>query len=172
MAAVVETRVYYGAVPTEAVAANVRFKLADNNVQDVNDPCVIPDAGSLYSYWKTGALYCTLAPLTAINNVKLYSDGSSGWSGCTLWVGDQMTGTYDQATGSGDSGDEMTNHSQITTKTDLFSFTSDSPMSITGSIGYTTGRITNFVVLQVEITSAASGGHPPFETLTWRYDET
>lgn len=178
MAASVATYFYYGVgatPPSNVVVTNLRFKLADNNNQDANNPCVKPSAGTNYSWWKHIALYCTVAPDTAINNVKLYTDGSLAWAGCTLYVGDQtlLFNQYDQATGSGDSGDELVaNHTNIASKTDLFTYSSGSPMSITGSIAYTTGRITNLVVLQVNIGTGAGAGQMPQETLTWRYDET
>lgn len=179
MAATVATYFYYGVgatPPSDVVVTNLRFKLADNNDQDANNPCVKPSAGTNYSWWKHIALYCTVAPDTAINNIKLYTDGSLAWAGCTMYVGDQtlLFNQYDQGeTGGADTGAEMVaNHTNIASKTDLFTYASGSPMSISGSIAYTTGRITNLVVLQVNIGTGAGAGQMPQETLTWRYDET
>ena len=176
MAATVATYVYNGAGGTGALATNVRFKLADNNTQDANNPCVVPSAGTNRSFWKVIALYCSVAPDTAINNVKLYSDGALPWTGCTIYVGDEEPATYSQATGGATSGDEMVANygggGVITAKTDLFTYTSGSTKSITGSISYVTGKITNYVVLQVDITSSAGAGVQAAETLTWQYDET
>jgi len=174
MAATVETRIFHGESPGDGVVAtNVRFKLADNNAQDVNNPVVRPDAGTNYSYWKTIALHCTVAPDNAINNVKLYSDGALSWTGCTVYVGNETPGAYQQATGAGDSGDEMVaSHSGITGKADMFSYTSTSPKSVSGSISYVTGRISDYVIQQSALTSSAVAGNKPTETLTWQYDET
>ena len=178
MAATVATYVYTGVAPgSGASATNIRFKLADNNTQDSNNPNVKPTVGNNNSFWKTIALYCTVAPSTAINNVKLYTDGALAWTGCTVYVGDQMTDTYAQGVvdpGDADSGYEMTNHSQITTKTDLFTYTSGSPMSITLSASWAnvTGRITMYVVVQLTMGTTATGGAQAAETLTWQYDET
>lgn len=173
MAATVQTWVYTGAGPSGAQAANARFKLADDNTQDANNPCVRPAAGTNYSFWKSIKLYASVAPDTAINNVKIYSDGTLAWTGCTVQVGNETSSTYDQATGSGDSGDEMVaNHSQITGKTSLFTYTSASVKSVSGSIGAATGAISDYIVLQLDITNAATGGQQAAETITWRYDET
>ena len=179
MAASVATYFYYGAgatPPNSVVVTNLRFKLADDNNQDANNPCVKPVAGTNYSFWKHIALYCIVAPDTAINNVKLYADGSLAWAGCVMYVGDQtlLFNQYDQGeTGGADTGAEMVaNHTNIASKTDLFTYDSGSPKDITGSIAYTTGRITNLVVLQVDIGTSAGAGQMPQETLTWRYDET
>lgn len=176
MAATVATYYYNGAGGSGAAATNIRFKLADNNTQDTNNPCVVPSAGTNRSFWKVIALYCTVAPDTAINNVKLYSDGALPWTGCTVYVGNETPASYSQATGSGDSGNEMVANygggGVITGKTDLFTYTSASTKSISGSISYVTGKITNYVVLQLDITSSAGSGVQPAETLTWQYDET
>ena len=176
MAATVATYVYNGAGGVGALATNVRFKLTDNNTQDTNNPCVVPSAGTNRSFWKVIALYCTVAPDTAINNIKLYSDGALPWTGCTIYVGNETPASYSQPTGGATSGDEMVANygggGIITAKTNLFTYTSASPKSITGSISYVTGKITNYVVLQLDIISTAEAGVMSAETLTWRYDET
>ena len=173
MAATVQTWIYTGAGPSGAQATNVRFNLADDNDQDANNPCVRPAAGTNYSYWKSLRLYASVAPDTAINNVKIYSDGGAPWTGCMIYVGDETTSTYDQATGAGDSGDEMVaNHSQETGKTDFFTYTSGATKSVSGSIGAATGDISDYVVLQLDIGTTAVGGAQAAETATWQYDET
>lgn len=179
MPATVITRVATGVGPSYSTVTNLRFKLADNNDQDSNNPCVKPTSGTHYSFWKTIELYCSVAPDTDVTNVKLYSDGTLGWTGCTVNVGDQMTEVYDQGVvdgGNADSGSEMTNHSQISSVTSLFTYTSGSPMSITEHSGWATPGatepITAFVVLQLAITTSATGGAQAAETITWQYDET
>lgn len=175
MAAAVETRVFVGSSPgAGAVAATIRLKNADNNTIDANDPTVKPASGVNYSWWKTVAFHATSAPDTSITNVKLYTDGSLGWAGQTVYVGDQFTETYVQATGTTSSGDEMVaNHSQISARTSLFTFTSGSPVTVTISPAWaeSTGRITGYVVLQSELATSAAGGTQVAETATWQFDE-
>lgn len=178
MPATVETYFLYGVGPSAQSATNVRFKLADNNVQDDNDPSITPIAGVNYSRWKVLVLYASVAPDTGINNIKLYTDGNLPWAGCTLSIG-YITGpiygtdTYRQATQTGNSGDEMVaNYAELSGSTDMFSFTSDSPAAIPGSIGAATGEISDYIVLQLTLTTSVLGGTQAAETLTWRFDET
>lgn len=176
MAATVATYYYNGAGGSGAAATNVRFKLADNNTQDANNPCVKPAAGTNLSFWKVIALYATVAPDNAINNVKLYTDGALAWTGCTVYVGNETPAAYSQATGSGDSGNAMIANygggGVITAQTSLFTYTSAATKSITGSIGAATGKITNYVVIQLSVGTTAVGGAQAAETITWQYDET
>ncbi|MHC4397456.1 MAG: hypothetical protein ACYS1A_17585 [Planctomycetota bacterium] len=174
MAATVQNWYYNGAGPSGAQATNLRFKLADNNTQDANNPCVKPAAGTNRSWWKCIKLYASVAPDTAINNVKIYSDGSLAWTGCTVQVGDETQATYRQATtGGADTGTELVaGYTEITAKTSLFTYTSGAVKDVSGSIGATTGNITDYVVLQLDIGTSAVGGAQAAETITWRYDET
>lgn len=95
-----------------------------------------------------------------------------GWKNCFLYVGDETSSTYEQATGDSSSGDELvTNHSQISSKTSLFSYTNSSPKTVSGSVGASTGRISDFVVLQVEVQNGAVFGQKNEESLIWQYDE-
>jgi len=175
--ATVATYCYTGVAPgSGASATNLRFKLADNNTQDTNNLCIIPAAGTNRSYWKVIALYAVSPPATAINNVKLYTDGALPWTGCTAYVGNETPSTYSQATGGATSGDEIVANygggGVITAKTNLFTYTSGSSKSVSGSIGAASGKITNYVVLQVDISTTATEGVKAIETLTWQYDET
>lgn len=89
------------------------------------------------------------------------------------------TGTaYKQATGTGGTTGDLLNSSfytsalSPTTASDAFAKTSGSPLSVAGSIGSTTGNISDFVVYQVAVISTAGPGVTTAETLTWQYDET
>ena len=176
MSAIVATYYYNGAGGSGALATNLRFKIADDNTQDTNDPCVKPSAGTNLSYWKVIALYAVVAPDTAINNVQIYPDAALAWTGCTLYVGDETPASYSQATGAGDSGNAMVANygggGVITGQTDLYTYDSGSPKSVSGSISYVAGKITDYVVLQVSLSTSVTGGVKSPETLTWQFDET
>lgn len=162
----------------------MRFKTADDATIDTNNPIPIPTSGTKYSYWKQIYLYCGTAPSTKVDNVKLYSDGGGFGTGITLKVGDEFptktdaldTG-YEVATGTpGDTGDEMVAaHAGLTGSTDMFTFTSGSPLSVSiseaGSIIDAIGETTNYVCMQMEVLSTASPGDLTDETLTFQYDE-
>lgn len=162
----------------------IRFKTADDATIDTNNPIPIPAAGTKYSYWKQIYLYCGTAPSTKVDNVKLYSDAAGFGTGITLKVGDEFPvktsvsdAGYEVATGTpGDTGDEMVAaHAGLTGSTDMFTFTSAAPLSVTIGEASTQidaiGETTNYVVMQMEVADTASPGDLTDETLTFRYDE-
>ena len=163
--------------PDHAVA-NLRFNIEDTNDQDTNSPITIPAAGTNYSYWKHIYLHCTTAPATQVNNVKIYTDGTLGWTGCTVKVGDDLctknsgsSAGYDPAV----SAVVLTDHDTIITTTSLFTFTSGAPRTCTiseaGAIINATGELTDYVVLDVEVGTTGVQGTQTAETVTWQYDE-
>lgn len=129
------------------------------NISDPANPTVRSSVQSL-------ALYQKCYGLGGLSGAAI------GWRGCTLYIGDQTTATYVQATGSEDNGDEVVaNHSQISSKTNFYTYTRTSPKSVSGSIGAATGRVSNFVVLQPEIGTTGDWGASNLETFYWEYDE-
>jgi len=158
----------------------LRFKVADDATIDNNNPIPIPTDGSTnYSFWKQVYLYCDTAPDTQVDNVKFYTDGSGFGSGITLNVGDEFpvknsaadTG-YDVA----DAAEIMTNHTDVTAFSDAFGFTSGAPLSgpsisETSSIIVDIGDTSNYLVMQMAVTSDASPGDLADETMTFQYDE-
>lgn len=131
------------------------------------------------SYWVATRLNVTVAPSGTINNLKWYSDGSNSLgTGVAMKVATATS--YVQATGTtGTTGDAM---SPVTggygatlnsVGADFSTYTSGSPLSVTGTITATTGDTwADLVVYQVEVNSAAGPGTTPTETLTYQYDET
>lgn len=155
---------------------------------DGTNPVPIPGAGNNYSYWCQLYVQMTARPGTeVVNNVKFYTDGGGFGTGLTLWVGDEnpvhnsgATTGYDLATGTvGTSGDRMDSgankHTDLTARTDAFTFTSASPRSMT--IGEASSQLdavnetTNYIVLQLDAGTTATAGTKSAETLTFRYDE-
>jgi hypothetical protein len=160
----------------------IRFKRADDATIDNNDPMVIPAAGTNYSRWKHVYLYCDTGPSTQVNNIKFYSDGG-GWANVTLNVntgswplnnsldresGYQVADTEDQAMNGG--------HDGVSGVASAFTYTSGSPLAgptITeaGGIINAVGEMTDYLIMQMEVTSSASPGDLADETLTFQYDE-
>lgn len=175
------------AVPAPA-PSSIRFKTNDNATIDSVDPIPIPASGTKYSYWKSLFLKCTVAPSTSVNNFKIYTDGVGFGAGITVNIGNDFpthtsasTAGYEVATGTaGDTGDELVaNHAGITSKSDLFTFTSASPkvladvdfISETGNLINAVNETTNYLLMQADITSAAGPGTKTAETITIVYDE-
>jgi hypothetical protein len=69
----------------------------------------------------------------------------------------------------------LTTHTNISTKTDAFTFTSGSPKAISiseaGAVIDATGESTDYLVSQMDVTTTASPGDLADETWTFQYDE-
>lgn len=167
MAATVSVKQCTGTAPTATTITNLRFNTDDTVNPGTTNPLVKPSTGTNRSFWKTVYLNADTSPSGTINNCKIYCDGSIGWTGCTLYIG--STGTYSQATGTeGTTG----NDSSVATA-NIEDFTSGSPKSLTGSIDNpNTGKITDYVVMQVDLSTSAVAGTLSQETITFQYDET
>lgn len=125
-----------------------------------------PAAGSNYSYKKTLYLNADTSPAGTINNIKFFCDGTIGWTGVS--VKGKVADAYTQASGTeGTTGDELAD------ATDIESYTSGSPLSLTGDIDNPdTGKISQYLELQAIIGTGAGPGALSPETCTFRYDET
>lgn len=173
MAATLSIKEANGATPTNSTITNARFCTEDSSNPGTSNPMVKPDAGNNYSYWKHIFLNADTSPSSIINNVKFYTDGTIGWTGVTLNVSEVTN--YDQATGTeGTTGDEASaNHLDTPTMVDASTYTSASPLSITGSINNPdTGKInTGYLLMQATVDTGAGAGALNTETMTYRYDE-
>jgi hypothetical protein len=167
MAATVSVQQCTGAGPSLTSITNLRFNTDDTANPGTTNPLVKPAAGTNRSYWKTIYLNADSSPSGTINNVKIYCDGSIGWTGCTLYMG--VAQTYTQATGTaGTTGDD----SAVAT-VDISRYTSGAPKAITGTISNpSTGKISDYVVMQTDLSTSAVAGTLAAETITWQYDET
>lgn len=178
MAATVNTREFNGSAPgTPTTIGTLYLQTIDQSGESGSALLMKPTAGNYYSYWKTVYLNCETSPVTQINNIKLFSDGTIAWTDIVLYVGDEtpVLGSYAQATGTqGLTGVEMVaNHAAISGRTDMTTYVTGSPKDISGSISNPdTGQISNLVVLQAELGTSAVAGPLSGEVLTWRYDET
>jgi hypothetical protein len=167
MAATISVKESNGAGPSDNTITNLRFCTSDAYNPTTTFPLVKPSAGTNRSYWKSIYLNADTSPTGTINNVKFYCDGTISWTGCTVYIG--TTGTYTQSAGTeGTTG----NDSAVATAA-ITNFTSGAPKSVTGSISNpTTGKITDYVVLQVDLSTSAEAGTLSSETFTFQYDET
>lgn len=167
MAATVVTKQSTSTGPTNTTVTNVRFNTDDTANPGTTNPLVKPAAGTNRSFWKTVYLNADTTPSGTIDNVRIYSDGTIGWTGVTVYAG--STGSYTQATGTGGTtGDD----SSVATA-NIQNWTSGSPKVLTGTISNpSTGKITDYVVLQADLSTSAVAGTLSAETITWKYDET
>ena len=154
-----------GATPVASTITNVRFCTTDNHNPGTDYPCVKPAAGSNYSFKKTIYLNADTSPSSIINNVKFFCDGTIEWTGVTIEVA--AADSYTEPTGTeGTTGDDASLNNDITT------YTSASPLSLTGSISNPdTGKISQYLELQAVISADAVAGALAAETLSFRFDE-
>lgn len=141
-----------------------------------SNPIRVPSSGSNYSYWVTTRLSASTSPSGTINNLRWYTDGSNNFGTGVTCIGQSAT-SYVQATGTpGTTGTELTtgNHAGLTgSPVDVFTFTSGSPKSLSGSISNpSTGDFGDFFIYQLVVGTTAGPGVTNQETFTWIYDET
>ncbi len=154
------------AVGTDKTASTVLYKDADNATVDANDPLVIPNTGSVYSYSKTLRAYMQTAPdgTDVVSNLRWYTDGSNDF-GTGVAVAAKNTGTTFNA------------HykTAMTDGTDVFSFTGASPLdgvvTDTGPFDTASEYIGDIIELQMSVAPTATQGTLSAETLTLAYDE-
>jgi hypothetical protein len=171
--------------PTKTNASTYRYRTDDDpDTIDNTNPCVIPDSGLNYSFWRHIALNWS-GTYDEISNFRLYTDGTlfsglgtdgevqrgnrdSGDQGCP-------EASYEPATGTvGTTGDDLAaNHpyysGQTTSVANLANATSGSPITIDSST-YTTDGSSYALVDQVVIDTDASSGTKSSETYTWQFD--
>lgn len=150
--------------PTYTTVTAFRFRNAQTTVDDTSDAILIPGSGTSYSYEVKLRLNATVAPVTGINNIKFYTDGANGLgTGVSVYAGTQASASYT----------EPVNTDSTVATTDAFTYTSGAPLSVTGSIGATTGNFGDFVVLQADIApTATTASNANSETFTFRWDES
>jgi hypothetical protein len=143
----------------------IRFKQADNDTVDANNPIPIPAAGTNYSNIKQFRFNIDAAggaPSNLVNNLKVYSDGGNGLgTGVDLLV--RTSATYLDPAAQGTT--------LLSSTTTIFGYTSGSPLAVTGS-STTTGAFGDYVQMQMSVASTATQGTTPSETVTFSYDES
>lgn len=155
---------------TDITSINTRHTTKDThstNTTATGDGILVPSAGTNYSYKHSYRLYYDGSDTGQISDIEWYTDGSNGL-GTGIGMNAKTVASYSQATGTeGESGDEMTGGA------DAFSYTSASPLSVTGSVtDPNTEDVGNFVETQATVGTTASAGVTSTETLTFRVTHT
>jgi len=156
-----------GATPVDTTVTNVRFCTNDEYDPGTDYPMVKPEAAATnYSFKKTIYLNADTTPTGTINNIKFYTDGEIGWVGVV--VEGAVADAYTEPEGTpGTSGDDEG------LNTDIATYTSAAPLSMTGSIDNpSTGKVSQYLEMQAVVSDTAGAGSLAAETCTFRYDET
>ena len=190
MAATVQIYSIHIGDSTTAIGDNaMRFKLADNDTEDLNDPCRIPTADQVaneipktYSFIKHLKLFFDTAPSNSVTNLRFFTDGDeNGELGTGIFLlGDSTSGTFD-APASADSTGDTTATWLIIGGEAAHNWTKASPQVVSSGTIITDSApavpdfgTQNFVTLQVMIDANAAPGTYPSSgtrTLSYRYDE-
>lgn len=163
-----ETNGDAGAPITTALSALV-FTTSDEYAPGNEHPMVKPTAGTNRSFVKSLAVGFSTGPATSCSDIKIYSDGTIGWTGITWYVGDQFPTTYVQATGTiGGTGEEMTAvySGVVTSKTNFQNFTSEAPLTLAMAKTTGNGVYTDYFIMQVDLSTSAVVGTLSSEAIT------
>jgi len=164
-----------GPTKTDITSINTRANAEDaHSTAGTTNSILIPSVGTNYSYWVSTRLSVDSITAGTVDNIKWYTDGTNNFGTGVTCIGQSAT-TYVQATGTpGQTGTQLTtgNHAGLdTTPSDVFSFTSASPLSVTGS-ATTTGDLGHLLIYQMVVDTTAASGATASETFTWKYDDT
>lgn len=164
-----------GPTATDITSINTRANAEDaHSTAGTSNSILVPTAGTNYSYWVSTRLDVTAITSGTVDNLRWYTDGSNTLGTGVTCKGQEAT-SYVQATGTpGTSGTQLTtgNHAGLTgSPVDVFTFTSGSPKTLTGTTT-TTGQFGSEFVYQIEVGTTASSGATGSETFTWKVDDT
>jgi len=164
MAATVTLHVFTGTnAGTESGAVTgIDFISADNATNSLANrttyPITIPTSGTAYSFEKWLKLRIGAGLANQISNVKFWTDGSFQ-ANTGVKYGTTATGATPVQTAS------------TKATTDAATATSGAKATWDGGTYNTTGLINNYLVLQLNVTDAATQGNWTQETFYYSYDE-
>ena len=178
MAATVTINKITGTVAASTVTAitsgSLRFGTSDHATSPSSIP--VPTSGSNYSYWATLQLLCTVAPTTSITNAKFWTDGTDSFGTGIDGIIIPASG-YASAVGTAGSSGSLLNAANYgvaacLATSPLFLYTSSCKLTLTGSLGATTGSFCNRAIVQLNVLSTAGAGNSSEETFTFSFDES
>jgi len=176
MAATIQIREKNGAgqTATDKTAGTIRFKKADDAGVDLLNPLVVPSSATEYSCQKWLRMYVAGGSYTQISNLRLYSDGASGYgSGVKLWA--KTAAAY--ATPSIPSTANDPPQLSAVPMVDMFTYTAGAPLDMDDlaagpfDASGVPKDIGNYLVLVMEVEIGTAQGVKPAETLTFAWDE-
>lgn len=159
-----------GETPTDKTSGEVRFKLADDAVVDLNNPIVIPAAGQEHSYekWLRMQIGGT-GPNTQITNLNVYTDTTNGLgTGVNLYFETLATFATPVIPSNANA---IPLHAAVP-MVDIFTLSSGAPQSLgAGPYSSTNTDMGDYLILAMTAANTASPGVTPTETITFSYDE-
>lgn len=182
MSASAQARFYTGASPgspsSDITGTTIRYKQADDAVQNSNNPVPLPGSGLAFSWRKSTKVNWSTTPASGISNLRWFL-ASNPATGLRFFARVQSAGVYVQANSNDQNGiTGFTDTGGNQTANDATNYTSGSPLSVnSGTVlsNPNTGEGSQvFVETQGAVASTYTGG--PGGTATWsatyRYSET
>lgn len=161
---------------TQVDGGTAKYKRADNDTNDLNNPVPKPSGSEEFSYRKSMRLKATVAPDGDLSNVRWFGDAGSLGTGVTLYGHSKPTANYDQAT-SADNTVKITTDGGTAVVDFLGTYTSGSPLTMNSGGVMLTNPTTGYGTQdlfesQVGVANTASRGTKGPRTITCRVDET
>jgi hypothetical protein len=168
MAATTAVRECNGSAPTTAAVTGLAFCTSDVWNPGTNYPIPLPPSGSNYSFTKVVYLNAVTTPDTLIDNVVVYSDGTNSLgTGVSMYIG--TSEDYQRSTGL----DAVSGDPSSIAVSNIFDYTDSTPLEIGGSLSNPdTGRVSDYIYIQLVVSSTASAGNVGSETIVIGYDES
>lgn len=144
----------------------IKFKSADDPVNDDNDKLIVPGGGVYRSFEKYVQAYLeNLDGSTQLSNLEAFVTDASPNDGTAIYA--KAAAAYDMPKAGGyDVSGAMDGP-----KASLFSYTADAPLSLGAGPFAVTGSIGDYLVLQMEVMPSAEVTGAPSYSLVIRYDE-
>ncbi len=159
-----------GSGPTATTVVASPFLFGTSDVYNAGNtvPVQRPASGTNYSYEASFRMLAS-GTFTSLSNWKFYSDGANGLgTGLDITCKALAQGSYAQATGT--SG--VTATAMYGSPASLFTYSSGSPLSLTGSISSAGNGTVQLVRAQASVASTAAVGTSSSETSTAQWDES
>lgn len=158
----------YGAGETETdiTGAGIDFITADNCTNTsgnrTSNPITIPSAGFNYSYEKWLKFQCgSTEPDTQVTNFQFWGGGSEPEATVVIDYY-RVTNTYVQPA--------LTTSKAVPSYTTVTDATAGNKQAISGTLN-TSGEATQYLVMTLEVSTAASQGNMGQQTYNYSYDE-
>jgi hypothetical protein len=162
----------------DVTGTTVRYKLADNDTQDSNNPILLPSSGLNLSWRKSSKVNYTTTPAGSITNLRWFLATALA-TGIRLFARVQIPNQYIVASAGDTAGiagftDTVPNQNA----NDAVNYTASTPLTVNaGTVlsNPSTGEGSQvFVETQASVGSTFAGGPGPISpwTMTYRYNET
>lgn len=174
MAATVEVRNFTGASPglgVDVTNQTMRLKLADNSIQDDQNPVPVPASGVAFSFRKSLKIVATTAPDNRIRNLRFFTLGESLGPGRDVFFA--RTGSYVQATTADEGGAIGSTNVDLLTPTTPEVIQAGDVILSSDSFPTDGGARQDFVMLQLRNDPTATVGNAAAaKSLAYEYDES